>query len=75
MECFFCKGDMVDGLTTNTTDLGDTILIVKQVPCLKCNQCGEVAYTGEVIQRLENIIGEYKNSQTEIAVVKYPKVA
>ncbi|MFR2154642.1 MAG: YgiT-type zinc finger protein [[Eubacterium] siraeum] len=32
------------------------IVIIKNVPCYKCTQCGETAYTTDVAERLEQII-------------------
>lgn len=71
MTCFFCKGDMVAGQTTHVVDLGKCIVIVKNVPCMKCSQCGEVVYTGTVVKQLEKITAMLEVSLTEIAVVNY----
>jgi YgiT-type zinc finger domain-containing protein len=71
MTCFFCKGTMQAELTTHFVQLGNCIIIVKNVPCSKCSQCGEVSYSGTVAQRLEQIISELEKSLTEIAVVSY----
>lgn len=74
MTCFFCKGDMADSVTNNfiTLDSG-MMLIVKNVPCQKCTQCGEVAYEGKVAAWLDQIAETMDNAATEIAVVNYPK--
>lgn len=48
MTCFYCKGDMVDSTTTYVEDLGNCI-IIRNVPCSKCSQCGEVSYNGTVL--------------------------
>lgn len=71
MTCFYCKGDMTDSTTTYMEDLGNCIIIIKNVPCLKCSQCGEVSYSGTVIRQIENIIEKLKNSLTEVAIVNY----
>lgn len=75
MTCFFCKGDMIPGTTTYMEDLGSCIVIIKNVPCNKCAQCGEVSYSGVTIKRIEEIVSHLKNSLTEIAVVNYSKEA
>jgi len=76
MTCIFCSGDMSEGLTTDFTDLGSCMVIIKKVPCLSCGQCGETVFTGTVVRQLENITSKLKDSLTEIAVVQYPsKVA
>ena len=71
MTCFFCKGAMQADFTTHFSQVGDCMIIVKNVPCSKCSQCGEITYSGTVVQRLEQIIGELEKTLTEIAVVNY----
>jgi len=75
MTCFFCKGEMLPGTTTYMKDLGSCIIIIKNVPCNKCTQCGEVSYSGVTIKRIEEIIAELRNSLAESAVVYYSKAA
>ncbi|MCL2698651.1 MAG: YgiT-type zinc finger protein [Oscillospiraceae bacterium] len=62
---------MKDDFTTHFEQLENCIIIIKNVPCFKCTQCGEVAYSGVVVQRLEQIITDFEESLTEIAVVSY----
>lgn len=76
MTCFYCKGDMLDSTTTYVEDLGNCIIIIRNVPCSKCSQCGEVSYSGTVLKQLEKIVDQLKNSLTEVAIVNYkPSVA
>lgn len=71
MTCFYCKGDMVESTTTYMEDLGSCIVIIKNVPCNKCNQCGEISYNGTTIKKIEKIIEQLKNTLTEVAIVNY----
>jgi len=71
MTCFFCKGSLNESTTNHFVDLGSTMIIIKNVPCDKCGQCGEVVYTGVTIKRIEQIVDTLKSSLTEIAVVYY----
>ena len=75
MTCFFCKGTMEDSTTTHFADLGTCIIVIKNVPCHTCTQCGEVAYKLDVGERLEQIIDMLKNSLTEVAIVHYSDMA
>ena len=76
MTCFYCKGDMLDSTTTYVEDLGNCIITIRNVPCSKCSQCGEVSYNGTVLKQLEKIVDQLKNSPTEVAIVNYkPSVA
>ena len=71
MKCFFCKGHIADGMTTDMTDLGSCFIVIRNVPCHKCTQCGEISYTLDVSERLEQLVDNLKASMTEIAIVKY----
>lgn len=65
---------MIESTTTYMEDLGHCIVIIKNVPCLKCFQCGETSFNGTVVKQIEEIIKNLEKSLTEIAVVNF-KVA
>lgn len=71
MKCFFCKDDMEQASTTHVVELQTGLVVVRNVPCLKCPQCGEVFLSGKVVQTLERIVDTLKNAMTEVAVVNY----
>ena len=71
MICFYCKGNMSESTTTHFEQLENCSVIIKNVPCMKCGQCGEAVYTAAVAQRLEQIIEKLEIQLTEIAVVNY----
>ena len=77
MKCIYCKGFITDGTTTDVTDLTTSVIIIRNVPCHKCTQCGEVSFTIEVSERLEKIVDKIINtdSATEITIVKYADTA
>lgn len=63
---------MKQGSTTHVSEINNKIIIIKNVPCFKCSQCGETVYTGDVIKKLEQIIKDVENALTEIAILNYP---
>ena len=71
MTCFMCKGDMEDKLTTFMVDIGDCIVIVKNVPSHVCRQCGEVSYSDEVSERLEQIVDAVRKTPVEISISNF----
>ena len=71
MNCFMCKGNLIDKPTTFLTDLGECIVIIKNVPSQVCTQCGEISYSNEVAGKLEKIINLIRDSTTEIVVINY----
>ena len=70
-KCFYCKGNMADGFSNYMVDLDGRFIIIRNVPCHKCSQCGEVSYSGEVVARLEEIVERLKETLTEVAIVEY----
>ena len=75
MRCPECGSIIEKSVTTSVTDLGDCLVIVRNVPCYKCTECNEILYTGDVVEKLEKIIGIAKKMMQEISVVDYSKVA
>lgn len=71
MKCFLCKGDMETSTTTYMTTYKDCYIIIKNVPCQKCSQCGEEYLNGETLLKIEEILEKLKSMLTEIAVVDF----
>lgn len=75
MACFYCKGDLEDAKTTYMEDLGKCIIIIKNVPCRKCTQCGEEFIDVDTAQKIEKMIDRIKDMITEIAVLDFDNQA
>ncbi len=75
MLCMECGAKAEKGFTTTVTDLGNCLLIVRNVPCYKCTECNEIIYTGDVIERLEEITEQAKMFTQEISIVNYSGAA
>jgi YgiT-type zinc finger domain len=71
MSCINCKGTMTESVTSHVVKLKNSVIIIKNVPCYECEQCGEAVYTDEVAEQLEIIVKACLTSITEIAVVNY----
>ena len=70
-KCFFCKGSMENGFTNYMADLNGHFIIIKNVPCHKCTQCGEVSFSGETAARIDEIIDKLEKALTEVAIVDF----
>ena len=76
MNCLLCRGGtMVESFETYFAKLGDGYLIIENVPCFKCAQCGEVFFSMSVVEKLEDLITAYKKVQSKIFIVDYQKAA
>ena len=74
--CFLCKCDTVrQSTTTHVVNYKGSIIVIKNVPCEGCEQCGEIFYTDDVAQRLEELVEQAKQILQEISVIDYGKVA
>jgi len=71
MSCFYCKGTLKDSITTHVVKLSNCVIIIKNVPCTECVQCGEAFYDNDVALHIEKITKDMKTGITEIAVVNY----
>ena len=71
MTCFYCKGRMQEGTTVFTVQLDTCLVVIKNVPCLECSQCGETGIADETMVVLERIIDTCKKLIQEVAVVDY----
>ena len=75
MRCQKCGAVVQKSVTTSVTDLGGCLVIVRNVPCYKCEECSEIIYTGDVVQRLEQIIEAAKKLMQQISIVDYSEAA
>ena len=74
--CMFCKNtEYKETFTTHVVNYKNCIIIIKNVPCLECKQCGEKYYTDDVAEKIENIVDMAKKLMQEISVVDYRMIA
>lgn len=74
MNCFYCKGRTVETTTKFIVDLGNCVVIVKNVPARVCQQCGEASFSDDVAKQLEKIVDAVKNGiVSEVAIVEYSR--
>ena len=75
MKCFYCKGEMAKGMTVFTVELEKCLVVIRNVPCLECTQCGEVEISDETMRSIDRIVGACGKLVQEVAVVDYRQAA
>ena len=50
-------------------------LIIENVPCRKCAQCGEVVYAASVMERIDGIIEKVQLLASKFLIMDYDRVA
>ena len=71
--CF--KDNKLKSKTTFTVEYKDCIIVIKNVPCLECEICGEITFSDEVSAKIELLVNSAKELMQEISVIDYCKVA
>jgi YgiT-type zinc finger domain-containing protein len=72
----FCKcKEVVPSVTTHVVNYKGCVIVIKNVPCEECEQCGEKYYTEDVARQIEKLVNIAKNLMQEISVIDYNKVA
>ena len=67
--CMYCKNSTTfNSTTTHVVNYKNCIIVIKNVPCLECDQCGEKYYTDEVAERLELIVNMAKAGKSIIMI-------
>ena len=74
MKCIICKGNITKTKHTYIQEFDNCIIIIKNVPALACSQCGEVYYSDEIAEKLEEIVYRLQAMVKDIAIFEYEKV-
>ena len=74
--CMYCKcNELKDSRTTHVVNYKNGLIIIRNVPCKECVQCGEQFYTDEVSDKLEELVNAAKKMMQEFAVIDYASAA
>lgn len=71
MNCFKCKGNVIDKKINYVVNLENTIIIIKGVPAKVCAKCGEQYFDDKTSENIEKMVKQLKELETEITVVNY----
>ena len=75
MKCMRCGKHAFKSTTSEAIEMEFGLLVIRNIPCYKCEECDEVFYTGDVVQKIEAITERVKQLMQEITIVDYTKAA
>jgi len=75
MKCIRCGNETYKSTTTEAVELGTGVLVIRNIPCYKCEMCDEIHFTGDVVKQLEQIITAAKQRMEQLSVVDYSMAA
>ena len=70
-NCPLCGGSKRSGTTVFTVNLGEGILVVRDVPALVCGQCGEDWIEDKTAARLEQLVDEARDKHLQVEVAAF----
>ncbi|MBQ9627101.1 MAG: YgiT-type zinc finger protein [Treponema sp.] len=71
MKCVRCGHETYKSVTTEAIELGSGVLVIRNIPCYKCDTCDEIHFTGDVVKQLELIISAAKQRMEQLCVVDF----
>lgn len=66
---------MEESTTTYFAQLENCYVIIENVPCMKCVQCGDVVFRGSVMEKIDEILDNLEKIVSKISIIDYSKVA
>ena len=76
MKCMSCKsGEMKESATTYFAQLNNCYVIIENVPCLKCEQCGEEYLNAVTAEKIDDILDSVEMIASKIFILDYKNAA
>ena len=76
MKCLCCKSEKMKPITKPYFSVvDDNYFIIENVPCLLCEDCGEVLYSASVLERIEGMIDRISAMVSKVCIVDYNQAA
>lgn len=74
MRCMSCKhADMTDTTTEYFAKLNNGYyVIIENVPCKKCPQCGDEYFTASVMEKIDIILDKVEELGSKVSILEYP---
>ena len=70
-KCPLCQGSIAEGSATFTVDLGEGIVVVRDIPAQVCSQCGEEWLDDTTAIKLEAIVDSARKKHVTVEVARW----
>ncbi len=76
MKCLSCKmEEMEEARNTYFAQVDNCYVIIENVPCYKCRQCGEAYYKSSVLEKIDLLLEKIENVASKIFILDYNQAA
>ena len=58
-HCSCCNGKLKQGKTDFVVNVGNDLVVIRNVPALICAQCGEKYFSAEVSRKIDAVMEQY----------------
>jgi YgiT-type zinc finger domain-containing protein len=72
-RCPVCGGEKRNGETTYSVDLGESVIVVRNVPARICGMCGEEWIDDGTARKLENVVEAARKSGSQVEIVAFAR--
>ena len=75
--CVFCSGSLKQSTADYIERHDNHVILIQDVPCEKCEQCGETYFDTSAVKEVERILDSIQHISSEISltVIDYKKNA
>ena len=73
LACPLFGGSQEEGVTTFSVDLGFGVVVVRGVPAMVCDMCGEAFIDDAVAGPLEKIVDQTRQRRRTVEIVQYDR--
>ena len=73
--CQKCTGEYIPGHISKLYEFDDDILVVRKIPALVCDSCGDYLIESRIMYNLDEIKNQFKKMRSKIQVVEYNDAA
>ncbi len=74
MKCKMCSAELKKSKVNHIIDFDDHIIIIKAVPALVCEQCGEYFLENDIALKIEKMIENVYQNHAEVFIVKFDEL-
>jgi YgiT-type zinc finger domain-containing protein len=74
--CVYCGGSLKQSETDYIEKNENNIILIKDVPCEECGQCGEPFFGNGIVKEIERILDKIQyniSSEISLTVINYGK--
>ena len=73
INCGACGTTTAEATTTDVNSLKSCKIIIDNVPCYMCEECGETMYHSNVLKNIEKVVEILENDMGAIMYLDYEK--